>query len=223
MCFSTEVSILSGSALTIAGVITLRKTRDMSQVPFAAIPILFGIQQFSEAAVWLSLTSSAYAHWQPASTIVFLIFAQIVWPLWIPVSIMILENNTARKIFLRVLIGFGAVISSYLAWCLVNYPVSAEIEESHIHYVLNFPLALMWISGVLYFIPTVVPALVASCKKVAILGFTILASYIFTKIFYANYLISVWCFFAAVISIVIHYIIIELNKPVQDPISSSIV
>ncbi|MBL0341189.1 MAG: hypothetical protein IPP71_09800 [Bacteroidetes bacterium] len=223
MCFSTGASIAAGCVLTLAGVTTLRQTRHKSQVAFAAIPLLFAVQQFSEAVVWLSLTSPDFIHWQSFSTSLFLIFAQVVWPLWVPVSVLSLENNPARKKILRILTGIGIIISSYLAWCLVNYPVRAEIEQSHIHYILDFPLTLAWISGVLYFISTVIPTLVASFKKVAILGFTILTSYIFTKFFYENYLISVWCFFAAVISAVILYIIVEINKPAKIAIVQSVV
>jgi hypothetical protein len=52
------------------------------------------------------------------------------------------------------------------------------------------------------------------------LGIAILVSYIMTKIFYTDYIVSVWCFFASVISIAVYAVILELNKPNKDFSSS---
>jgi hypothetical protein len=41
------------------------------------------------------------------------------------------------------------------------------------------------------------------------LGITILISYIMTTIYYTDYVVSVWCFFASIISIVVFFIIRE--------------
>ena len=54
MCFSATASFVAGSALVVLGVATLRATRRKSEIPFAAIPLLFGIQQLVEGLLWLS-------------------------------------------------------------------------------------------------------------------------------------------------------------------------
>lgn len=97
----------------------------------------------------------------------------------------------------------GTCISLYLLYCLVVYEVSAKIHAGHIQYKLNFPLAFAWISGVFYFAPTVLTLFASSFKRMWLLGIAILASFAVAKIFYEEHLISVWCFFAAVISIAI--------------------
>ncbi|GAB2806500.1 DUF6629 family protein [Ferruginibacter profundus] len=207
MCFSATASFGAGTALCVVGLLSLKKVRHYKQIPFASIPLLFSIQQFSEGFVWLSLTNSSYRQWIDYSSHVFLIFAQVVWPVWVPLSIILIEKNAARKKILSAIMWMGIGTGGYLAYCLLHYTVKAEINSFHIDYSLSFPMALSWISGVFYFIPTVFPAFISSVKRMPLLGWLITISYFFTKIFYSGYLISVWCFFAAVISIVILYIL----------------
>ncbi|MGE5108476.1 MAG: DUF6629 family protein [Sphingobacteriales bacterium] len=212
MCFSANASFGAGAVLLVVGALTLKKVHSPSQIAFASIPLLFSVQQFAEGLLWLSLTNKNYEGWEPFSTHFFLFFAQVLWPLWVPVSILLLERNTERKKILFILTGIGILLSSYFAWCLLNYPVKAEVIFYHIYYTLDFPHALVWVSGILYLILTVFPPFMSSHKKVWLLGIMIAASYLFTKIAYSNYLISVWCFFAAIISVLVLYIVTKMNK-----------
>ena len=51
MCFSAPASFIAGTALSAIGVAALRKTKSRSEVPFAMIPLLFGIQQVTEGVL----------------------------------------------------------------------------------------------------------------------------------------------------------------------------
>ena len=53
---------------------------------------------------------------------------------------------------------------------------------------------------------------VSSMKKVRLFGWMLLGSYILTSLLYESYLASVWCFFAAILSLVIVIIIRGLVK-----------
>ena len=44
MCFSAPASFIAGTALSLIGVDALRKTKTRREIPFAIIPLLFGIQ-----------------------------------------------------------------------------------------------------------------------------------------------------------------------------------
>jgi hypothetical protein len=48
MCFSAHVSFIAGGLLTIVGVASILKASHRSQRLFAAIPLLFGVQQIVE-------------------------------------------------------------------------------------------------------------------------------------------------------------------------------
>ena len=215
MCFSASASFGVSAVLMATGLVSLKKTQLRSQIPFAAIPIIFSIQQFIEGLLWLSLTNSNYISWHKPATNIFLIFAQVVWPIWVPLSMMLLEQDVKRKKIISTLLSIGIVISAYLSFCILNYRVDSSIKTHHIHYDLDFPHynLLINLSGVFYFIPTVIPGFVSSVKKMNIIAITLLASFIFTKIFYAENVISVWCFFAAPISIIVLYIIAAIQVP----------
>src|SRR6188768_3673276 len=62
----------------------------------ASIPLIFAVQQFTEGFLWLSLTSPRFAGLQSVATIVFLFFAQVVWPVWVPYAILKLEPKENR-------------------------------------------------------------------------------------------------------------------------------
>ena len=206
MCFSAGASFGASVILGTIGVVTVKKTTDRTQVPFAAIPLIFAVQQFSEGVLWIGLTDPAHASWQHLPVYIFLIFAQLIWPSWIPFALLRLETNPARKKWLQVFLAMGLTTSGYLLYCLFFYEVSAEIQSGHIHYILNFPFALAWITSILYFIPTVMSLFVSSIKGMMALAFAILISFFATKIFFDDYLISVWCFFAAGLSLMVLWI-----------------
>jgi hypothetical protein len=43
MCFSATACFTAGGALSALGVLTIRQVKDRASLPFAAIPLLFGI------------------------------------------------------------------------------------------------------------------------------------------------------------------------------------
>lgn len=211
MCFSASVSFGASAVLGAIGVISISEVKKVSHIPFAVIPFMFAVQQFSEGMLWVGLSDPAYASWQHFSIYIFLVFAQLIWPTWVPLSMFLLEKDPIRKQILKFLLIIGLSISSYLLYCMFVYNISAEIRSGHIHYVLNFPLALVWISSILYFMPTVISLFISSVKRMWILGMAILFSFLFTKIYFDDYFISIWCFFAALLSFIVLGIVSILN------------
>ena len=59
MCFSAPASFIAGTALTSIGVAALRQTKTGSEIPFAMIPLLFGVQQLIEGVIWLTFSYDA--------------------------------------------------------------------------------------------------------------------------------------------------------------------
>jgi len=217
MCFSANASFGASIVLGTIGVVTIRKVKEPMLIPFAVIPLLFAVQQASEGVLWLGLSNPSHASWRHFPVYIFLTFAQLIWPSWVPFSILLIEKDRNRKRLLTILLIMGLGISAYLLYCLFSYPVSAEIQFGHIHYKLNFPLAFAPISGVLYFIPTVISLFVSSVKKMPYLAIAILISFIATKIFFDDYLISVWCFFAAMLSLIVLGITSSFTNPSKLP------
>lgn len=211
MCFSASASFTASAGLLIIGAIALNQSRSTPQRVLASIPIFFSIQQFNEGLLWLSLTNVEYLNWRIMSMYMFLVFAQLVWPVLVPFTMLLFEKEPLRKNILRFLLGTGILTSLYLTYCIFFYNVEAIVKDHHIKYELNFPYANRWVSGIGYTLATVISPLVSSLNQLKILGWILLASYFASRIFYQQYLISVWCYFAAILSLSILIIIRQLN------------
>lgn len=211
MCFSASASFGAGAVLTLIGVVTILKTHRTSQLLFAGIPLIFGIQQIAEGVLWLTLPNAGALRTQRIFTYLFLFFAQVVWPIWVPLAILLLENQITRKSIQRLLVATGMVIGIYLAYCLVSFPVHAVIQAHHILYVQDYPFTSLSFSTLLYAIATVLPPFFSHVKKMWMLGATIFLAYVVTLIFYEQYVLSVWCFFSSIISLSIYAIMLEIS------------
>ena len=208
MCFSAGASIAAGVLLTFAGTETLRKVHKPEQIAFASIPVVFAFQQFSEGALWLTVGKPGLENIQAIATGIFLIMAQVIWPLLVPIAVLLMEQNKIRKKILCILIAVGAVAAAYYTYSMIFFHAYAKISYLHIEYKTRnqTPMGILGIAGIAsYLIATLAPFFVSSMKRAYILGIIIGLSFIVSVIFFTLYLTSVWCFFAAVISFLIYY------------------
>jgi len=212
MCFSASASFGAGVLLTVVGVAAIRKTHHLSQKMFAGITFIFGIQQFAEGMLWLTLPNPDYVNLQRIFTAIFLFFAQILWPVWVPVAFLLLEKKSTRKTIQMVFAGAGLLTGAYLGFCLINYPVEARIEGHHITYFLDYPASLSTISMILYGLATVVPPFFSHIKRMWMIGVIFIVAYGVADFFFEQYVLSVWCFFAAIISVFIYAIMVEISN-----------
>lgn len=215
MCFSANASLGAGLALTVIGVLSIKKVQRPSLLLFASIPFIFGVQQLAEGVLWLTLPHPEYINTQRVATFVFLFFAQLLWPLWVPIAILMAEKKETQKNIQKVLVGLGLLMSFYLAYCLLTFNVEAKIIGKHITYLQDYPVSLQPYSMVLYLIVTISPTFFSHVKHMWLLGVCILISYIITMIFYEHYVVSVWCFFSSIISLSIYAIIRGIVKTEQ--------
>ncbi len=212
MCFSANASFTAGVVLTVIGVASIRKTHHRRQYIFASIPLIFGVQQLAEGVLWLSIPNPDYLNIRKIFTYIFLFFAETVWPIWVPIAILLLEKKATRSKIQKYFVIAGLIVGIYMAYCLFSFYVEAQIVGKHIAYVQKYPESLRLISVVLYGLATIVPSFFSNFKKMWILGTTIFISYAITAIFYENYVVSVWCFFASIISLSIYVVMIEISN-----------
>jgi hypothetical protein len=212
MCFSASASFGAGIVLSSIGIATITKTQSRSQLSLAFIPLIFAVQQFSEGFLWLSLLHPGFAFLQQITTYLFLFFAQVVWPFWVPFSVLKIETDPKRKNVGKILVGIGAVVSVYLAYCLLVFHVDARIDNYHITYEQSYPKVLRYFGGGLYLIATIAPSFFSSLKYMWLIGLSILISYIITTVFYEGYMVSVWCFFASIISLAVFFVVREMKS-----------
>lgn len=215
MCFSTVASFGAGAILSGVSIIAARNVDKPEQWAFAAIPGIFAVQQFTEGFVWLSLSVGSMSAWNHAATFMFLVFAQVVWPMWVPFAVLLLEKDRWRRQILMILMGLGLILSSHTLYCLVAYPLESRISEYHIQYSLGFPAAWLTVIGLTYGLVTIVPTFISTVPKMSLIGLMIAGSYVLTRVFFPDYLLSVWCFFAAIISGIVVKILLDMRKAVS--------
>ena len=97
MCFSAEASFAGGVIISSIGIATVLKVHKPSQLLFASIPLFFGVQQFVEGFLWLAIPHPEYMMVQKIGAYLFLVLAEVLWPLIIPLSILFMEENAGKK------------------------------------------------------------------------------------------------------------------------------
>ena len=211
MCFSTSASFVSGVVLSAVGVVCLTKVRAPKQFLFASIPLVFGIQQLLEGVVWLSLTDPKYAQYQQAAPYAFLLIAQIIWPILIPYAHLLLEKDKKRRKMLQWLTVTGTLVVVFLLYFVFSQSVTAQIREHHIHYRTGISGYLAKFGPIPYFLVIVSAPFISTVKRMQWLAWSTLSAFLLAKIFFDQYLVSVWCFFAAVVSVTIWLIMDKME------------
>jgi len=201
MCFSASASFIAGTALSVVGVATLKRTEAKTERLFAMIPLLFGIQQLTEGVIWLTFRYDAPLLKQ-TMTYLYSGFSHVLWPMYVPIAIGFLEAVRWRKRAIFAFEAAGGAVGLYLLYFIVTRPVVAEVVGKHIVYV----------SPHFYQIPMIVFYLAATCVScffsshgfVRLFGVLALLSFIAAYLVHNMALVSIWCFFAAILSLLIY-------------------
>ena len=207
MCFSATASFTAGVSLSVLGLATLKKAERKAEIPFAMIPLLFGVQQIIEGMLWLSFRFDAPLL-NVIMTYAFTLFSHVLWPVFVPFSIGLVEKVAWRK---KVILAFqfiGIAVGLYLLYWVVRFPVTSEVDE-HIVYVSPhyYRVPVM----VFYLAATCVGSFFSSHKIINIFGVLALLLFMVAYWIHTVAFFSIWCFFAAILSAVI-YLHFKLGK-----------
>ena len=214
MCFSAPASFIAGGVLSAVGVLTLKKTERNAEIPFAAIPLLFGIQQIMEGVIWLTFQSHA-PELNIVMTYIYSLFSHVLWPIFVPFSIVLLETVPWRKKVLWAFWIAGTAVSFYLLYFLIKFPITSEVVGDHIVYFS--PHFYLYAVMGFYVAATCISSMFSSHRLINIFGILALLSFTGVYFFYTSALVSVWCFFAAILSLVIYLCFRSLHKKSKLP------
>ena len=133
MCFSATASFVAGTTLSAIGVATITKVKHRSELPFAMIPLLFGIQQIIEGVIWLTFSHDAPLLKQ-TMTYIYSVFSHVLWPIYVPFAFRVLETTPWRRTAMLWFQAAGLTVGLYLLYFIVTRPVVAQIIGQHIVY-----------------------------------------------------------------------------------------
>lgn len=213
MCFSATASFTAAAILVPAGLYCLKKSNDIDQRywALAMLPLLFGLQQLLEGGVWVALTGGDAAAAR-GFTFGFLFFSHFVWLSWIPYSSYLTENLAGRKHLFLVMTWVGVSMGVYMYVPLLFTPewVDVSIVRQAVDYDLVFALDAYLSQPVqtgFYAMIILLPLLLSSDPYHRVLGGMVMVAALLTWVLYDWVFISVWCYFAAVISLYILFMI----------------
>lgn len=215
MCFSATASFVTAGLTAAVGIYAVSKSSGPREFPLASMPLFFAAQQFVEGGLWLTLPiapEGAASSWLSHT---FLVFALVFWPLFAPSSALLVEPDVVRHRLIGVCLAVGGAVSVYFLWLLLTEPHQAIIAGGHISYQLGeTPVT---VEGA-YLVATTMGLLISSNRAVATLGLIVLAGSIVSYAVYVDTFVSVWCFFAAVASVVVagHFRVVAARRTGAD-------
>ncbi len=221
MCFSATASFAAGTVLLGIGALTLKSASRPRELPFAAIPLLFAIQQLIEGVIWLTFQYEA-PQLNTVMTHIYEFFSHVLWPMYVPVAVFLIEPKWWRRQTLFAFVVAGIAVGGYLLYILIVFPVISRPTGQHIEYISPHFYAGMVMT--FYMLSTAISPMLSTYAIVKVFGYLALLSFAAVYYFYATWFISVWCFFAALLSAVIyvHFVIQNAERGGScDPIETN--
>jgi hypothetical protein len=218
MCFSATASFTAAVLLVPAGIYCARKATSLVG-PYWAIgllPLLFGVQQALEGLVWLALETQD-PQLIRISALGFMAFSHLFWLFWIPAAAYMLEPPGLKKKVFLALAAFGGLYgaSMYLPLLLQPDWLTVTLLQHSISYeaVLIYDSYLPRIAVRALYAAIVLGALLfSSDRNIRIFGILIAISVAVATVFFGYAFISVWCYFAAALSLYIFFMILRITR-----------
>ncbi|MFE9561723.1 DUF6629 family protein [Streptomyces sp. NPDC006487] len=194
MCWSATADLTAGTVITAVGITCLIRTRRARDLPVAALPLILGIHQLTEAAVWNSGGGCG-----PATT-AWAVIALPLLPVWVPLGVLLAAPPELRP-RLRLPAAAGLATGAYLSYCLTTRPVSAEVRGHTLGYGVNVPWMPLALAG--YLFATLGALLLSGDRRLRPLGLLLAAGALVCAALWRLEFASTWCAFAAAASTLI--------------------
>lgn len=207
MCFSATASFVSGAVLCTLGAVTLERTLLPRERAIASVPFIFGVQQIIEGLIWISSTevvtsTGLILMGSKFLTYSFSFFSLILWPIFLPASVALIEPRESAKRGMRALLLPAAITTIYFIYVMFHFPIYSLILENHIqyHFTTHPPIFI----SLCYCIGSVVPCFLSTHYWIKGVGGVLGGALIFSHIYFDDSFVSVWCFFSALMSVFIY-------------------
>ena len=200
MCFSATADLVGSGVIGAIGVDAVRHARGRrDQLAIAALPLLFAAHQLDEAAVWWSLEGHLPDSIGRVALWIYLLFAFVVLPTYVPLAVRAAEPGGARRRWMWVFALLGLAVSAVLLVAMVQGPVTARLAPHHVAYGTALHAGGL-ITG-LYVVATCGALLLSRWPTVVTFGLVNLAAVAVLARLTTDGFASLWCAWAAVTSL----------------------
>jgi hypothetical protein len=219
VCFSATGSFTAAGVLAGLGVASVARNEVPSLRMFAAVPLLFAAQQAAEGVVWLTIDERPPGVVARLAVVVFLGFALVLWPAWLPAALRLPEKDPRRRRILAALSWAGIATAAVSAILLVRASPSAHVARHSVAYAFGSgALGDSVLPLLCYMVPTVAPFFVSSLSLTRIIGVVLFGALVITIVTQRQALTSVWCFFAALLSALILAVVAQEGSKLRPPL-----
>jgi len=202
VCFSATASFAASGVIGAVGIATLVHVRQPRAILFAALPLLFALHQPVEGFVWLGLEGRIGPVATDHFVFLYLLYAKGILPLLIPLAVALMEPAGWRRLALAALTLVGAILCGWILWSVLAWPSSAVLEHHSIRYH-NARTGGLFIPAV-YVLTTCGALLLSGHRIVRWYGLLNVAGVTLVLLVQGYAFASVWCFYAAVLSVILY-------------------
>ena len=182
MCFSPTASFTAAGLTAAVGFVSLSRVSRPHEIPLAATPLLFALQQALEGLLWIDLPVAPGGSVATGLTLLFLFFAEVLWPVYAPIAALLMEPSWPRRRLMLLCLAVGVGIGARFLWWILAHPHGAVILEGHIVYVAEYPLSER--VALAYLAATGLPFVLSSHRIVVALGSAILVGSVVAYVSY---------------------------------------
>jgi hypothetical protein len=194
MCWSATADLAAGAVICAAGVACVARVRRVRDLPMAALPLLLGAHQLTEAAVWHDGGGTG------AATTAWAVIALPLLAVWVPLAVLATSPAGARR-RLAVPFAAGLLTSAALAAALAARAPAADIRGHAVGYAVHVPHAPLLTAT--YLLATVGALLLATDPALRLLGALTAAGAVLCALLWRLEFISTWCALAAATSLIL--------------------
>jgi hypothetical protein len=210
MCFSATADFAGSAILGAIGVATLREVKQPRELLMGAMPCLFALHEFIEGFVWLGMEgtlSTKVAHNAGAA---YVLYAQGLLPFLLPLAVYLIEPTRRQRKRMLAFVILGGLLAVYLLWGLIAYPLDISMRAHSILY--NNMITTTTLVAVLYVIATCGSLFFSGFRPLVELAWANLAGLLVVALVKRYAFTSVWCAYAAVVSVIIYFFFRRTRK-----------
>jgi hypothetical protein len=203
MCFSATADFAGSVVLAAIGIATLAEVKQPQEVLLAAMPCLFAVHEFIEGFVWLGLDGSMSAQVAHNMGAAYVLYAQGLLPFLMPLAVYLIEPTRRQRRRMLAFVILGGLLALYLLWGLIAYPLAISMQAHSVLY--DNVITTTTLVAVLYVIATCGSLFFSGYRPLVELAWANLAGLLVVMLVKRYAFTSVWCAYAAVVSVIIYF------------------
>jgi hypothetical protein len=202
MCWSSTADLIVGSGITAVGVLSVASVRRVRDLPMAALPLVLGVHQLIEAAVWRNTGDDMHVVGGTAA-LLWVIIAFPLLPAFVPLAVLCAASSWSR-VRVAPFAAIGLAVSAMLAYTVASGPVTAYPVGHTMRYdVHHLVLENVVVTG--YLVATIGALLVSDQPELRLLGVATFVGALVCYTLWQEAFVSTWCALAAVASVIVLY------------------